>query len=213
MEAMALSVWVSNLLMQTANLFGFACRSTEGDPKAYLANIYLYNTGQPVPEGFLPDVMWASDAADDRLTRLPHLFRANDFLVVSGDLAALLGRFDLGASKMHPVQLLHRDRTTPYAGAHHVLELREAKEAFEPTRSARWRPPRAEGQAHLGGMPGAPKDGDIAVNPAALQGADLWRDPRLLRSLFLSDRLRAAMHEAGMLGGVKTFRCEVMAVQ
>ena len=45
MEPIAPSVWVSNLLMQTANLFGFACPSTEGDPKAYLANIFLYDSG------------------------------------------------------------------------------------------------------------------------------------------------------------------------
>ena len=64
---MTFAVWVSNLLMQMTKLFGFACTSTEGGPEAYLANIYHYDIGQPVPEGFLPDVMWTSDSADDRL--------------------------------------------------------------------------------------------------------------------------------------------------
>jgi hypothetical protein len=156
--------------------------------------------------------MWSDDAGDDRVKRLPHLFQASDFLVVSDVLAGVLRSFDLGASRLVPVTLLHRDRTTPYAGTHLVLNLRERKEAFEPEHSKKFDPPLYPDQKYLGAVVGKPEDGDISVSAAALAGADIWRDPRLLKSLFFSDRLMAAMRKAKVLGRVRTFRCPVVTV-
>ncbi len=206
------AVWASNMLMQGQNLFGFSWASRERDLKEWVSNLHRIERGEPVPDDVLPDVMWADDADDDRVERLPHLFRACNLLVVSETLAALLRRFDLGASRLVPVTLLHRDRTTPYAGTHFILDLRERKEAFEPEHSKRFNRPLLPGHTHLGAVIGRPQDADISVSAAALAGADVWRDPRLLESLFFSDRLMTAMRTAKVLGGVRTFRCPVVMV-
>ena len=204
-------VWVTNMLMQTDNLFGFSAESTQGDPKEYLRNIYKYQVGDEVPPGFLPDIMWSNDAEDDRRKNLPDFFRANDFLIISRKFADVLRQFDYGDSEIIPVRLVHSDQESPYPGDHQLLYLREAKEAFEPDYSSRFRRPRMEGQAHLGSMSGIPADGDISVNPSATDGADLWQDPRLLKSIFFSDRLMRALLEQNLLGGVKYFRCPVVS--
>ena len=206
------AVWASNMLMQGQNLFGFSCASRERDLEEWVANLHRISRGEPVPDDFLPDVMWADDPDDDRVERLPHLFQARNLLVVSETLAGLLRQADLGASRLVPVTLLHRDRTTPFAGTHLILDLREQKKAFEPEHSKQFNRPLYPDQKHLGAVVGRPQDGDISVNSSALMGGDIWRDPRLLNSLFFSDRLMAAMRKAKVLGGVWTFRCPVVPV-
>ena len=208
-------VWASNMLMQGQNLFGFSWAEYERDPKGAVASLLRMERGEPVPDDVVPDVMWSDDADDDRVERLPHLLQASNFLVVSDTLADLLRRFDLGTSRLCPVTLLHRDRATPYTGTHFVLDLRERKEAFEPEHSKRFdRPlfPDLPSHTFLGSVSGRPEDGDISVSTAALVGADIWRDPRLLASLFFSDRLMTVMKKAKVLGGVRTFRCPVVTV-
>ena len=209
------AVWASNMLMQPQNLFGFSCAGYERDPEEWVANLRRMDRGEPVPADFIPDVMWSDDADDDRVQRLPHLSRASNFLVVSETLADVLRRFDLGASRLVPVTLLHRDRTTPYAGTYLILDLRERKEAFEPEYSKKFdRPlfPDLPSHKFLGSVSGRPQDGDISVNSSALVGANIWRDPRLLKSMFFSGPLMTAMRKAKVLGGVWTFRCPVVTV-
>ena len=206
------AVWASNMLMQGQNLFGFSCAAYEQVPEEFVANLRTMKRGECVPEGFPPEVMWANDPDDDRVERLPHLFQACGFLVVSDTLAEILRGVGLGASRLLPVSLLHRDRARPYPGTHLILDLREKKEAFEPEHSKQFNRPRYPEQTHLGAVVGRPQDGDISVSPAALAGADIWRDPRLLESLFFSDRLMTAMRKAKVLGGVRTFRCPVVTV-
>lgn len=206
------AVWASDMLMSTRNLFGFSCAGYERDPEQWVDNLRRIDSGEPVPDDFLPDVMWVDEADDDRVKRLPHLFRASNLLVVSETVADLLRGFDLGASRLAPVTLLHRNRTTAFSGTHLILDLRERKEAFEPKHSRRFTPPRYPDQTHLGSVSGKPEDGDISVSAAAHVGADIWRDPRLLKSLFFSDRLVTAMETAKVLGGVRTFRCPVVTV-
>ena len=84
------AVWASDLLLSTQNLFGFSCARKERDSKEWVANLSRFNRGEPVPDDFLPDVLWARDWDDDLLERLPHLFQACGFLVVSDTLANLL---------------------------------------------------------------------------------------------------------------------------
>ncbi len=206
------AVWASNMLMQGQNLFGFSCAGYERNPEEWVANIRRIDRGEPVPDNFMPDVMWADDPDDDRVERLPHFLRASNILVVSDVLADLLRRFDLGASRLAPVTLLHRDRATPFPGTHLILDVRERKEAFEPEHSKQFNRPRYPEQTHLGSVVGQPEDGDISVSAAALVGADVWRDLRLLKSLFFGDRLMTTMQQAKVLDGVWTFRCPVVTV-
>ena len=204
------AVWATDLLMSTQNLFGFSCAGHERD---WVADLCRFDRGEPVPDDFLPDVLWADDWDDDRLERLPHLFRACGFLIVSDTLAEVLREVDLGTSLLRPVRLLHSDRARPYPGTHLILDLRERKEAFEPEHSRKFTPRRYPDQPHWGSVSGKPQDGDISVSAAALAGADVWHDPRLLASLFFSDHLMAAMRKAKLLDGVRTFRCPVVTVQ
>ena len=206
------AVWASDLLMSSQNLFGFSCAGHERDSKAWVADLRRFNGGEPVPDDFLPEVLWAGDRDDDRLERLPNLFQACGFLVVSDTLADILRGFALGASRLLPVKLLHGDRAKPYPGMHLILDLRERKEAFEPEHSRKYTPRFFPEQPFLGSAGVTTQDGDISVSAVALAGADIWHDPQLLKSLFLSDPLMASMKKAKVLSGVRTFRCPVVTI-
>ena len=206
-ERQASGVWVSNFRVRSNNLYGFTCEAQERDINEFVSVMHRAVSGEAVPEGFPPDELWVNFEEDDQVARFPPFIRAGDLIVVSEKLADLLRGFDLAASRLRPVRLLHMDRTTPFPGTYFLLDLRETKRAFDPERSARWEPKMFEHQTHVGSMHGMPKDGDIAVRPSALEGADIWTDPDLLSSLFFSNRLLVALREAGMLKGVETYRC------
>ena len=48
-------------------------------------------------------------------------------------------------------------------------------------------------------MPIKLRDGDIAVNPTVREGADVWKDYSLLKSLFFSAKAMTAMRDAKLL--------------
>ena len=54
------------------------------------------------------------------------------------------------------------------------------------------------------------KDDDAAVSRAALTGPDVWVDPLLFKSLFLSGPLGDALAEAGMREAFALLRCRVV---
>jgi hypothetical protein len=48
------------------------------------------------------------------------------------------------------------------------------------------------------------------VSREALDGSDVWVDPLLSRSLFLSQRLGDALDAAGLRQDFRLFRCQVI---
>ena len=56
-----------------------------------------------------------------------------------------------------------------------------------------------------------PQSGSLAVTRAALTGADLWRDRRLLDVVFFSDRLFQAMATAGIGKLDEFYPCRVVS--
>ncbi|MEM9798421.1 MAG: hypothetical protein AAF919_18165, partial [Pseudomonadota bacterium] len=158
----------------------------------------------------LPTEMWTVFEDDDRRKTLPHIFMAGGYLAVSEKLADILRQFDLGASLLTPVRLLHMDRKTPYPGEHFLFQIKERKRGFEPDHSARWEPNPYEWNAWIGTPDTPQKDGDITVNPTVRTGADIWTDPNLFLALFLSDRLANAIRDAKLLGPLNLYRTPIL---
>jgi hypothetical protein len=59
-------------------------------------------------------------------------------------------------------------------------------------------------------MPVLNHDDQIAVSRAAIGGPDVWVDPTLFRSVFLSGRLGDALDQAGMRKAFLLSRCRVI---
>jgi hypothetical protein len=117
-------------------------------------------------------------------------------------------RFDLGNGGIEPVRAFKMDHHTPLAGQYFCLWFDNLKRAFLPGESAKV----ADFVTGVWTTEPGFSDGSIVCSKDALSGPDIWVDPRLYGSLFLSDRLVNALAEAklenafGGLGGLRTCR-------
>ena len=163
--------------------------------------------GEPLGPEWFPVEIWTMSERSRDYARLPPIFYARSAWVVNGACAAVLRRFDLGLGALYPVRILKLDRVTPYDGEYFCLNIGNAKHAFLPAQSnraddwpgGRWHPPYVL------------EDGDFAVSEAALQGPDLWVDPLIVRTLFMSEALGDALKAAKLDKPFILSSCRVMA--
>jgi hypothetical protein len=59
-------------------------------------------------------------------------------------------------------------------------------------------------------MPFVHKDDQLAVSRSALAGPDVWADPTLFKSVFVSGRLGDALGEAGLRKAFRLSRCRIV---
>ena len=183
----------------------------EDSRRAYLAACGAASRGELVPYDVLPKTFFAWRGAHDDskpLTkRLPHLTRG-DFWLVSSETADILGQFDLGGCKLHPVEVLMEDRKTPLPGRYFVLNFDSWKDVFLPEQSP-----------EVAMMEGSNKrrmpyfmtpDDAAALSSDALHGADIWWNPLVLGAFFLSDRLVQALSKAGLDKPFSLRRCRIV---
>ncbi len=148
------------------------------------------------PECFPHEIYGAPHAAEKDY-RLPDLFFAGSYWAASKAAADLLRQFNLGGGGFHPVKVLKNDRQTQIKGEWFCLNFGNRKEALLPDVSRNLRPGSGGKQWR---MPFVPKDGDVAVAPAALEGPDIWIDPKARSAFFVSDRLGTAIGKARLKG-------------
>ena len=192
---------------------GFTCDMAK-DTKAFLDHLTLYSYGDVAARADLPKTMWLGpDSTRDewKLRSLPETFVAGSYFIVSQKTADVLTRFDLGTSALFPIEMLKRGQKEAFDGTYYVVHTSEIKEGFEPDHSENFGKPRHGNKDWLGVVePTITIDDQIAVNASVREGADLWIDPRLLRSLFFSDALYQALMDADVLGNAETIRCRVI---
>lgn len=172
-------------------------------------------TGGPLPEGGLAKSLNVSKHDPEFNRRQPYpLASCGGFFFINDAVKQVLDQFDMGSNRIEPVKLLKSDRKTEIPGSYFQCHFTEKKEAFEPDQSNSkvFDRPRFDDDPWLGNVAeGLCKDGDIAVDELALHGADLWVDPRALKSLFFSDRLYQALKSEGLLKKTRTFRCRIIS--
>ena len=80
----------------------------------------MYVRAERVPEGGIPKSLYIFEKfpEDDRATIPPIVTAGGRFVIVSPEVKAVMERFDLGASRFSPVDLLKSDRKTPFEGKH-----------------------------------------------------------------------------------------------
>ncbi|WP_209599144.1 hypothetical protein [Ruegeria sp. HKCCSP351] len=142
---------------------------------------------------------------------LPEIFNGPYGPVVSRAVANVLREAELGKTKIYPLNVCQHDRVTPVEGEYFTLALGEQKTAFVPDRSNMVKP--------MGNKPDTwmkrgmkPKDFDIVVSGIALEGPDLWVDPRLYWSLFFSARLVKALKAAKLTRRFGLSKCKVVSI-
>lgn len=179
--------------------------------EAYVNAGHAAGIGQPIPPEFLPKTLFAwrgSPVSSKPLTkRLPHLCNS-DFWFVSTETADVLRRFDLGGSKLHPVEVLMEDRKTPVPGSYFILEFDSWKDVFVAEASPDI--PMASGSKTRRRPWLSTPDDAAALSRQALDGADLWWNPNIIRTFFLSDRLAQALRAAKVDKPFTLRRCRIV---
>jgi hypothetical protein len=144
---------------------------------------------------------------DKSYQKLPDIFHAGPYLVVSEAVADVLRQFDMGRGALYPVRLMNHRQTRQIGGSYFHLNIGNTKEAFLPEYTDR-----AEKlYDHLDFWSVTPvDDGEISLLAAALDGPDIWIDIRLRNSFFLSDRLAKALKAAKLTRSFGLRRCRVL---
>ncbi|MGS4884835.1 hypothetical protein [Roseibium sp. MB-4] len=133
-----------------------------------------------------------------RWSRVKDLFWVDGFIAVKGKLAELLKDFDLGDGELVEFPIYEMDKTTQLSGPFYFLNFGSQKYCFVPSESQRVTfLARNKKTGHeLWRGPLEPKDNDIAVSVAGLEGPDLWVDPKLKSAIFMSGALHDAIEAA-----------------
>lgn len=130
----------------------------------------------------------------------------NGFLCVTEKAASVLRRFDLGTGGLYPLELVRYDDVTPVDGFFWALNFGAKKDALvvEECREV-------SGSPKHGYFPEITiKDDDIALTTRELEDADIWGDERLRSGFFVSPRLGAALHKAGLAKAFHLLRCRIV---
>ncbi|MCU9850297.1 hypothetical protein OEZ60_20120 [Defluviimonas sp. WL0024] len=142
-----------------------------------------------------------------KATRISHLFMVNGFLCMTEKAATVLRQHDLGGGGLYPLELFRHDGVTPVPGPFWALNFGQKKSAVNAAESTGIDGPYPDGKCH-------PKfwikDDELAVGAAALEGADIWGDSRSEIGFFVSPKLGAALHKAGLAKVFHLVRCRIV---
>jgi hypothetical protein len=126
---------------------------------------------------------------------------------VRADAAEILQQYDLGQGALYPCAFYEHDKTRLVTDQVFCLNYGTAKDTvvLEKSKVRRF----FDGSPYYF-APDAPLKGDeIVVRRSVLEGPDLWADPRINRSFFLSDRLAQALQAAKMKRAFRIYPCTV----
>ena len=203
---MSETVWISKAPLDSRLIFPLT--SDVAEPKGLIHYWKASYAGEP-RNAPCPTEIWVKDDSAGDIKKLPDLSIVRTSWILSLRLADVFRRFDLGTGGIEPVKAFKADHRTPLGGQYFCLSFDNVKRAFLPDQSAR------VCDFVKGVWTTKPdfSDGNIVCSRDALSGPDIWIDPRLYGSLFLSDRLVNALAEARLektfagLGGMR--RCRI----
>lgn len=141
---------------------------------------YMYPTYQ---EGVSPDQM-------------RDVFKGkNGLVVISGAMFDLLQKFNLGATRLKGIPLREIDQATPVDGRWYFVHFRENRNCLVPEKSTGVEPTHNDHRWRIE----TDEKYRLCVDPSAAGDLDLWRDSRATDVVFLTDRLKEAIEEAGLV--------------
>ena len=166
--------------------------------EAQLSNFLAYEKGFPLPRDAFLEALYVHDEAS--FARTDDLFKAGPFMGVKGKLAAVLSGMDLGEGGLVPIPIYEADRRTERAGPFYVLNFGARKDTLIGEQSAKveFQGRKPDTGEEFWTVKFGVSDGDLAVRASAAAGADLWFDPKLWKTFFVSERFADALRTAGV---------------
>lgn len=199
-------VWVSNAYTDSTLIKMFEPPDYNDHKLRYAELAKRHDRGEPLGEEF-PKV-FVGKYRDEKMKRQPDFFSAGGIWCVSEQFSEVVRHFDLGEGSLHPVTLLQFDRTTPVEGTYYGLDLGARKNCLAISESRLKKMQFSDTY----NVPNDHHDDDIAVTRGALEGADIWIDPKLSLALFFSDRLTMALKGKKLATRLRLKRCRVLTI-
>ena len=204
-------VWISTAPGHASNMRRLRHDVDERGREAFEPILDRIKAGEPLLDDDFPERVYGAPDADERDYNLPDLFKAYGFWVVSSAARDVLDALDLDLGEMRPVDVLKNDKQTPVGGTWFCISFGNRKQALLPAESRRMRLNYIK-DGRKGWFPAfGIKDDDVAVSARALEGPDIWIDPDVGDSFFLSDRAVRALKKAKAAKGFLLSRCRVIA--
>ncbi len=162
--------------------------------------------GEPLRSDEFPSKIWLAKHKKGPVKRLPAFFCERSFFVANEKVTEILRQFDLGQGGLYPVELFQKDKNTPIEGEYHYLNFGNVKHSFLPEESPEMRDIPVDRKY----PPAVIKDATVAVDESALVGPDIWIEPRLLYSFFVSGRLVQALKKAKLDKFFRLSQCRIV---
>jgi hypothetical protein len=201
-------VWASNAMINPAMLRPFT--HSFGDERLeFTAQCQRENkSGKSMGPDCFPAEIYVAKDANTNYEKLPHLFFGFGYWVVSGAAAEVMRKFDLGGGNLYPTKVFRKDRKTPIGDTWYCLNFGNVKKAYvgggvDPT-------PHIKMPYLYHIPPTILKDSDYTLNSAALAGPDIWVDPQIGSTFFVSDALAKALKDAGVAGPFGLKKCRIV---
>ena len=204
--------WLSAVFMNTRISRSFGPEPAAGETRQdFLRRLSDRQTRMQRGEAFAADEIepvWRHSnqwAFDESL--LPVMLMG--WILLRRDVAEVFERFDLGRGRLHPIELVDHDGATPISRDYAVLSPGNAIAAFDLERSTGIVATRYYGESHLHiEMRPARERPVYVLKPGFACAPDVWIDPRVRNSLFLSERLVAALKAEKVDKPFALSRCE-----
>lgn len=201
------SVWFSRTMGHPSTLRPFT-NDLSSDEDRIIAIQRKNNAGEVLNDDEFPEGIWGcAERGAKTFGKLPDFFYGDGYWVVSEPCAEVLRQVNLGSGRLRSVKVFQKDRVT-LIGDHDwfCLNFGNKKTCFVAEQSRSIKPFPQGRWIECGKI----VDNDIAVSRQALDGPDIWIDPRLLDGLFLSDRLARALKKAKCASAFRLTKCRVI---
>ena len=200
-------VFLSALMMNSQLMVNFEPEGFEDNKDAIIDAIERNRAGDALPQERFPRRMFYG-YQDDTYNRKSEVIIPAGFYAVSARVAEILKQFDLGEGGFYPVELCQYNRKTLVPGDWVCWNFGARKEAFLPEESRNMRRPHQEQEVWV--ATNTMSDGDPAISQAALVGPDLWVDPKVRRSMFMSGATRDALKTAKLTRYFRWTECRMI---
>lgn len=202
-----LVVWASDVMVSpTAKMFfRNAIADEPADPN--LDGGRRNAAGEVLSAENFPREIWGIRGLNDSRS-LPDIFMGYGPWIVSKAAAGVMRQFDMGQGGLYPVRILKRDRKTPFDGEWFCLNFGNVKKAYVGGGEDR--------TAHIPkpfirhATPGPLGHNVLSVTADALVGPDIWVDPQIYDTFFVSDGLAKALKAAGVAKAFGFKKCKIV---
>ncbi|MBY4894413.1 hypothetical protein KUL25_16780 [Rhodobacteraceae bacterium N5(2021)] len=203
-------IWFCDVPRSTSALIGFAAAASDDPDRLEVSKrlkpIFTANwRGEKVSEGDVPDKLYYRQPGRFRKP-VPPVF-VNGFTYLRADVAEILRAHDMGQAALFAVNLFQNDKVTPVEGDVFTLNVANSKPTIDPESFGLRRfVPGQDWYVLPRDLPA--RHGNFTAPRSTLEGPDLWVDPRIVQTMFFSDRLVQSLKAAKLHRQFDLYPCK-----